>query len=200
MCLQLFQLTCKCGHLHLRRKRKGEIEGGRKRREERSSHQRQHKAQALSSRNDLAPHDQTSAYLKSEKLLKNKGLFSPRPTEKKNKKEKKSPFHCLFSRTGCLSHLRLLFTALQVCPMSRFFLTTSAFHFYFLTALHRPILYYYFFLNGGHCNRFIPASDNLKWICRAQRLNYQTRPKFSERKSQISQCTAASLLPLGSRG
>lgn len=28
MCLQLFQLTCKCGHLHLRRTREGELREG----------------------------------------------------------------------------------------------------------------------------------------------------------------------------
>lgn len=118
MCLQLFQLTCKCGHLHLRRERKGEIEGGRKRREERSSRQGQHKARAPSSRNDLAPYDQTSTCLKSEKLLKNKRAFLPQ-THRKNQ-IKSNLFHCLFSRAGWLSPLGLLFTALQVCPMNSF--------------------------------------------------------------------------------
>lgn len=143
MCLQLFQLTCKCGHLHLRRKRKGEIEGGRKRREERSSHQHQHKAQALSSRNDLAPHDQTSTYLKSEKLPENKGPFLPQTHRKRNKKEKEKSFPLPFFQNRLSFTSEVIIYCIAGLSNEQVFVTTSAFHFYFLTPLHRPILYFF---------------------------------------------------------
>lgn len=118
MCLQLFQLTCKCGHLHLRRKRKGEMEGGRKRGERRGA--------AASASTKPGPRAvgvtlllvTRQAHIQNQKSYRGiKDLFSLTPTEKK---KRRGLFHHLFSRADCLSPLGLLFTALQGCPMSRF--------------------------------------------------------------------------------
>lgn len=84
MCLQLFQLTCKCGHLHLRRKRKGEMEGGRKRGERRGA--------AASAGTKPGPRAvgvtlllvTRQAHIQNLKSCRGiKDLFYPTPTEKK---------------------------------------------------------------------------------------------------------------------
>lgn len=86
MCLQLFQLTCKCGHLHLRRKRKGEMEGGRKRGERRGA--------AASAGTKPGPRAvgvtlllvTRQAHIQNLKSCRGiKDLFYPTPTEKKKK-------------------------------------------------------------------------------------------------------------------
>lgn len=86
MCLQLFQLTCKCGHLHLRRKRKGEMEGGRKRGERRGA--------AASAGTKPGPRAvgvtlllvTRQAHIQNLKSCRGiKDLFYPTPTEKKNR-------------------------------------------------------------------------------------------------------------------
>lgn len=91
MCLQLFQLTCKCGHLHLRRKkkkRKEEIEGGTEREKER----RQATARAV------AKHGPNTvgmtlflvtgwAHIQNqEKFLKKKRTFSPLASPKRERR------------------------------------------------------------------------------------------------------------------
>lgn len=104
MCLQLFQLTCKCGHLHLRRKRKGEMEGGRKRGERRGA--------AASASTKPGPRAvgvtlllvTRQAHIQNQKSYRGiKDLFSLTPTEKKRKK--KEVFSIIFFLEQTVFHL-----------------------------------------------------------------------------------------------
>lgn len=201
MCLQLFQLTCKCGHLHLRRKRKGEIEGGRKKRERRGTTANASTKPGPRAVGVTLLLVTRQAHIQNQKSYQRiKDLFSPRPTEKKKKKRIRKIFSTAFFLEQAVFHLwgyyllhcRFVQWAGFPYNFSLSFLlfnTSSQTH---LVLLKKK--------NSGHCNRFIPASDSLKWIRRAQRLRYQTRPKFSDSKSQIFLRTAASVLPLDSRG
>lgn len=78
MYLQLFQLTCKCGHLHLRRKRKEEIEGGRESRERRGATAKPGtKPRPSTVGTTLLPLTRQAQIQNQKKLLKNKGPFLP---------------------------------------------------------------------------------------------------------------------------